>query len=123
MAVANSQSEPVGSIEASADDLLAFLAQETFEYPLGNGKHAVIRSLSYAEVQMGLKKHRDDEIELSIYALKHGLVSPQMTDAQFDQVRAGRAGAVADLANKIMQISGMMQDAKDADSPLAGSGS
>jgi hypothetical protein len=103
---------------SSATDFLAALSCEPEAYET-NGVTVELRSLTFTEVQKIATQHRDDSNEMAFQAMRLGLVAPKLDDGQFEQVRSGKAGPLMNIAKRVMQISGMMEDS----GPLAGGGS
>lgn len=98
---------------ANADDLLSLLVEETEEYPLGNGKAAVLRSLTYPEVQAIAREYKGREEAMALGALRVGLVQPQLTPEQWAVAEKGKAGPLLNMGKRIMVISGMADDDKN----------
>lgn len=94
----------------TADEFLGLFEGGTEEFPLGNGKHAIIRTLSYAEVKRIVAQNRKrDEMELD--ALVTGTVQPKLTKDHVNLLRRSeKAGLLFKMAKRIMVISGMMDD-------------
>lgn len=101
-----------------AVDFLAALAcePEIFET---EGVKVEVRPLTFSEVQQIATKHKGDSAEMMFQALVRGLVKPQLSAPQLEQLRASRPGPLTKISNRIMEISGMMEGS----GPLAGDGS
>lgn len=97
----------------TADEFLDLLTTSTEEYPLAPGKHAVIRSLSYAEVKRIMAQNKGNQDELELSALVIGTEFPHITPQMMDALRKSKAGPLMNMAKRIMVISGMMDDDKN----------
>lgn len=104
--------------KASAVDFLALLACEPEEYTV-DGVAVELRALSFTEVQGLATKHAGNTTEMAFQALRLGLVTPQLDEAQWERVREGKSGPLMKIANRVMEISGMTEGS----GPLAGTGS
>lgn len=106
----------------SAEDFLSAIAGETIDHEIKAGGRVVgkvqLRTLEFAAVQSAVSRFKDNHGELMLWALDNALVTPQLTDAQREQVRKGKPGPLLELAKHIMQISGMTDE--DGGSPLDG---
>jgi hypothetical protein len=104
--------------KASAVDFLTLLACKPEEYVI-DGVAVELRALTFSEVQGIATKHSGDNTEMAFQALRLGLVTPQLDDAQWEQVRGGKSGPLMKMATRVMEISGMTEGS----GPLAGNGS
>lgn len=104
----------------AAIDFLAAIAGETELFEVG-GLTVELRSLTFAEVQGLSTKNRGDASEMAFQALVLGMVDPKLDEAQLEQVRGGKPGVLMKIAQRVMEISGMI-DEEDGGSPLAGTG-
>lgn len=102
----------------SAIDFLAAISGGTEEFEV-EGVTVELRSLTFAEVQGLRRTYKDDEGELTFGALRLGLLSPKLDEAQIEQLRNSKPGPIAKIAGRIMQISGMVET--DANLPGGGS--
>lgn len=100
-----------------AVDFLAALACEPGIFET-NGVTVELRSLTFTEVQRLAKQHKDDNTELAFQALRLGLLSPKLSDEQWQQVRDGKPGPLMKIATRVMEISGMTEGS----GPLDGAG-
>ena len=105
----------------SGAELLQLLACEPETYEV-QGVTVELRALTFTEVQKLAKIPGDDNVEANFQALRLGLVSPQLTDAEFEQLRNVKAGALMKMAQRVMLISGMT-DEEEGGSPLGGGAS
>lgn len=107
----NADKVEVVSSVITADEFLDLLTLQSEEYPLAPGKHAVIHSLTYAEVKRIIAQNKGDQDELELSALVIGTEFPHITPAMMAQLREKKAGPLMNMAKRIMVISGMMDDA------------
>lgn len=110
----------MGKSATNAIDFLAAIAGETELFEVGSVT-VELRSLTFAEVQRLSAAHRNDNAEMAFQALALGLVAPKLDEAQLAQVRAGKPGPLMKIAQRVMEISGMVGDESGA--PLDGGGS
>lgn len=103
---------------SSAVDFLNALTCEPEVYEI-NGVVVELRSLTFTEVQRIANKHKDDNTEMAFQALALGLVKPELAPEQLEQLRSGRPGILMKIAQRVMEISGMVEGS----GPLAGNGS
>lgn len=102
----------------STDDFLAGILGEEVEYEIEGLGTVLIRSLQTVEVQR-LRKQYEDEVDMMLGAVMLGLVEPKLQPEHITQLQAAKPGVLNSLGNRIMQISGMVEDAEKK----AGSGS
>jgi hypothetical protein len=106
----------------SAEDFLAAIAGELIDHELKvNGRvvgKVQLRTLEFAAVQTAASRFANAPGELMLWALDNALVNPVLTDAQREQVRRGKPMPLLDLAQHVMQISGMTEE--EGGSPLDG---
>jgi hypothetical protein len=102
----------VVSSEVTADEFLDLIVEQTEEYPIAPGKHAVIRSLEYTEVKRIVAENKGNRDELELSALLVGTVFPKLTDEHLERLRRGKAGPLMNMAKRIMEISGMVDSDK-----------
>lgn len=102
----------------SGAELLQLLACEPETYEV-QGVTVELRALTFTEVQGIANQHSGDNTEMAFQALRLGLVSPQLDETQFDQLRGGKSGPLMKMAQRVMEISGMTEGG----GPLAGTGS
>ena len=95
---------------ANADDLLSLLTEETEAYDLGNGKTALLRSLTYPDVQSIARQNRGNEEAMAMAAVKLGMKEPQLTPEQWAVAEKGKAGPLLGIGKRVMVISGMADD-------------
>lgn len=107
--MANNKGETVGA-EITAEDFLLVLAEETKEYPLGNGRHALLRSLSRPEVLQLIKQYKGNEEDMAFGAVRKALVKPQLSDEQWTVAEKGKAGPLFKMGKFVMQLAGMIDD-------------
>lgn len=102
----------------SAVDFLGALAcqPEAFE---AEGVTVELRGLTLVEVQNLSQQYANDSTEMAFQALRLGLVTPQLSAAQFEQARNVKAGPLMQMAKRVMELSGLAESSV----PLAGSGS
>jgi hypothetical protein len=93
----------------TADDFLSGITGEAVDYSLPTGGTIQLRALSFVEAAR-IGKLRDDEGALNRAALRAGIITPALTDAQLDRLMDGSAGLVAGIVRRIMQLSGMVDD-------------
>lgn len=110
----------MSSKTTNAVDFLAAIAGETELFEVG-GVTVELRSLTFAEVQGLSTKHKDDSTELAFQALVLGLVEPKLSESELATVRTGKPGPLMKIAQRVMEISGMVES--EDGSPLAGGGS
>ena len=93
----------------SAGDFMAGImgTPEDFDVP-GVGV-VQLRSLTVAEVRTINQQHAGDNTGIMLATVGTGLVQPVLTAEQLQQLDGARAGAVADIAERIMQLSGMVE--------------
>lgn len=106
-----------------AIDFLAAISggTELYEVEGVKGVTVELRSLTFAEVQQLSSANKDDSTEMAFQALVLGLVNPKLDEEQLAQVRQGKAGPLMKIAQRVMQISGMV-DTEEGGSPLDGGG-
>ena len=104
--------------KSSAIDFLALLACKPEQYAV-DGVEVELRALTFAEVQGLATKHAGDTTEMAFQALRLGLVTPQLDEEQWAQVRNGKSGPLMKMATRVMTISGM----NEGSGPLDGAGS
>ena len=92
----------------SAIDFLAAISGGTEQFEV-SGVTVELRSLTFAEAQQLGTKYKDNNTEMAFQALALGLVTPKLDDAQLEQVRAGRPGPLMKIAQRVMQIRGMVE--------------
>src|SRR5687768_11540844 len=92
--------------KASATDFLTLLACKPEEYVV-DGVAVELRALSFAEVQGIATQHGGNNTEMAFQALRMGLVTPQLSEEQWEAVRAGKSGPLMKMATRVMEISGM----------------
>lgn len=102
----------------SGAELLQLLACETELFDFGGGV-VEIRTLTFPEAQGAFTG--GDANDVARHALRLGLVSPQLSDEEFDRLWTGKAGPVMKMAQRVMEISGLSD--KEGAPPLAGDGS
>lgn len=107
--VSAEQVEVVSSV-VTADEFIDLLTGTTEEYPLAPGKHATIRSLTYAEFKRIIAQNKGDRDELELSALVIGTEFPHITPQMMEQLRKAKAGPLMNMAKRIMVITGMMDD-------------
>lgn len=109
----------------SADEFLTAIAGGLIDHDLEvNGKvvgKVQIRSLEFEEVQNAVVKFKGNSGGLMLWTLDNALVQPKLTEAQREAVRKGKPGPLMQLAQHIMQTSGMVDEVDG--SPLDGDGS
>lgn len=98
--------------EITAEDFLQIFAEETIEFPMSNGTHAMLRSLTRPEVIGLMREYKGKEDDLAFGALKKSLASPQLTPEQWAVVENGKAGPIFKMGKVVMQLSGMTDDDK-----------
>jgi hypothetical protein len=96
----------------NAIDFLAAISGGT-EFFEVSGAIVELRSLTFAEVQRLSSSYKDDNAEMAFQALVLGLVAPKLDSAQLEQVRNGKPGPLMKIAQRVMQISGMIEDAEN----------
>lgn len=102
----------------SAIDFLAAISGGTELFEV-SGVAVELRSLTFAEAQRLGTAYKDNATEMAFQALVLGLVAPKLDEAQLEQVRSGRPGPLMKIAQRVMQISGMVED--EANLPGGGS--
>lgn len=103
----------VVSSAITPDEFLGILAEEQMEYPLGNGTHAVLRSLSRPDVLKLLKQYKDNQDDLAYGALRMALLVPELTTAQWAAVENGKAGPLMKMGKAVMELAGMIDSEED----------
>ncbi len=103
----------------NAIDFLAMIAGGTELFEV-EGITIEIRNLTFAEVQQIGKKYGDDNYEITFQTVVVGLVTPKLDAAQVEQMRQSKPGAITDISNRVMRLSGMTKE--EGGSPLAGGG-
>lgn len=101
----------------SAIDFLAAISGGTEVFEV-SGLTVELRSLTFAEVQRLSTAHKDDSTEMAFQALVLGLVEPKLDEEQLAQVRQGKPGPLMKIATRVMQISGMVEEAEANGVPL-----
>lgn len=101
----------------SAIDFLAMLAGEPEIFETG-GLTVELRPLTFAEVQRLATAHKGDSTEMAFQALALGLVNPALSAEQLETLRNGKPGPLMKIAQRVMEISGMVEGADG--SPLDG---
>lgn len=102
---------------SSAVDFLAALTGEPQPFEV-EGITVELRPLTFVESQKLVTEYKDDSTEMAFHALKLGIVSPKLDEAQIEQLRQARPGPLLKIAKRVFEISGMGQD----DGPLAPGG-
>lgn len=102
----------VVSSTITAEEFLDLIVQDTEEYPIAPGKHAVIRSLEYAEAKRIFAQNKGDKDEVELSALLVGTVFPKLNASHLAALRAGKPGPLMNMAKRIMEISGMIDSEK-----------
>lgn len=102
----------VVSSTITAEEFLDLIVQDTEEYPIAPGKHAVIRSLEYAEAKRIFAQNKGDKDEVELSALLVGTVFPKLNASHLEALRAGKPGPLMNMAKRIMEISGMIDSEK-----------
>lgn len=105
----------------SAVDFLAAISGGTETYEVA-GVTVELRSLGYSEMEELNTTYADRNMEMAFQALARALVSPKLTPEQLDQLRRAKPGFIVALSQRVMQISGVMEEDENG-SPLAGGGS
>lgn len=100
------------SSEITAEDFLLILAEETREYPLGNGTHALLRSLSRPEVLSLLKEYKNNQDDMAFGALKLALTRPKLTPDQWSIAEKGKAGPLFKMGKFTLELAGVLDDDK-----------
>jgi hypothetical protein len=103
---------------ASEEDLVAGTAEDSAEdFVLKSGKTIRIRSLTRAE-HLWTGKGTDDPSEIEARMVSAGLVAPAMSVAKVKawQKTAG-TGTIAQISDKIRDLSGFGDDAEKSDLP------
>lgn len=103
----------------NAIDFLAAISGGTELFEV-SGATVELRSLTFAEVQGLSTKHKDDPTEMAFQALVLGLMEPKLDEAQLASVRNGKPGPLMKIAQRVMEISGMVEEADGV--PLVGVG-
>ena len=94
---------------ASAIDFLAAISGETELFEV-SGLTVELRSLTFAEVQRMTATNKDNATEMAFQALTLGLLEPKLNEAQLAQVRTGKPGPLMKIAQRVMAISGMVEE-------------
>lgn len=115
---AQAQTVEVISSIITPDEFLGILAEEVKEYPLGNGTHAVLRSLSRPDVLKLLREYKDKTDDMPFGAVRMALVSPQLTAEQWAIAEKGKAGPLFRMGKAVMELAGMI----DSDEAAGGDG-
>ncbi len=105
----------------SAIDFLAAISGGTEAFEV-EGVTVELRSLTFAEIQQLNSQHNGDNMEMMFGVVTTGLVTPKLDTAQLEQLRSAKPGAITKISNRVMTISGMMEE-DEGGSPLAGGGS
>lgn len=105
----------------SADDFLTGITGRAEDYNAPGLGLVRLRALTVAEVRDLRQRAKNDELLLMAYAVQVAMVQPALTMSQVDLLLAGGAGYVNDIANRILEISGMK--AREELENLAGAGS
>ena len=103
----------------SGAEFMQLLASETEMYEVPGFGVVELRNLTHVEVSKILAENKGNEADQSFAALKFGMLAPQLSAAEFDQLRALKPGPLFKIARRIMEISGMTEGS----GPLAGTGS
>ena len=99
----------MGKYLTQSDFLTGILGtKEDLEVP-GLGMVAV-RALTVAEVTDIQKRYTGDTTTMMLAAISFGLVDPALDDAAIEAMQNAAAGYVVTIANRIMVLSGMMDD-------------
>lgn len=105
----------------SAIDFLAAISGGTEEFEV-EGVTVELRSVTFEEVAQVNNQHSGNNMEMTFQMVVLGLVSPKLDEAQIQQLRLARPGVITKISNRVMTISGMMEEDENG-SPLAGGGS
>lgn len=103
-----------------AVDFLAILASERELYET-HGVTVELRTLTFSEVQGIATRNKGNDTEIAFQALRLGLMSPELSEEQWGLVRDGKSGPLMRIAQRVMEISGMVQS--EGNGPLDGTGS
>jgi hypothetical protein len=105
----------------SAVDFLAAITGGTELFEV-EGVTVELRSLTWEEAQRLNANHKGDVTEMTFQAAALGIVAPALTAEHLDALRQAKPGVIAKISNRVMTISGMMEE-DEGGSPLAGGGS
>jgi hypothetical protein len=93
----------------SATDFLQGILGEPVDYEVPGVGVVQLRALTVAEVRQINQKHGGDSTGIMLATVAVGLVQPALTAEQLQQLDQARAGIVADIAERVMQLSGMVE--------------
>ena len=105
----------------SADDFLTGITGRAEDYDAPGVGLVRLRALTVEEVRDLRKRAKGDEMLLTALAVQTALVQPQLTPGDVDRLMLAGAGFVNNIANRVMQLSGMVTGAELEN--LAGAGS
>lgn len=94
----------------SADDFLTGVLGQAADFEVSGVGTVQVRSLTFAEVRSINQAHKGDEEGIALAAVVTGLVQPALSAEQAARLEQARPGVVAELSQRIMQLSGMMDD-------------
>lgn len=106
---------------SSAVDFLAAVAGKTELFEVEPGVFVELRSLEYEESETLLAEYGDKPVALTYQFFSHGLVSPELSEVQKQELRKARPGPISKMGTRVLELSGLNQ--KEGDSPLPGGGS
>lgn len=91
----------------SVDDFLLGIQGGETDVELDGIGVVRVRSLTTVEVQAMNTTARGDEMRLSLLAIQTALVQPPLTAGHITMLETAKPGAVAVLARRIMELSGL----------------
>lgn len=92
----------------SADDFLGGILGQPVDHEVAGLGTVQVRSLTFTEVRDLSRKHKGDEVSLTLAIISTGLVQPVLSADQAAQLGQARPGVIAELSQHIMEISGMV---------------
>lgn len=104
---------------SSASEFLSAIAGKTELFDV-EGATVELRSLQWAEVETLYAQYGDKPTEMTFQAARMGIVAPVLDEDQWAAFRKALPGAIQDISNRVMRMSGML---KEDGRPLAGIGS
>lgn len=96
----------------SAGDFLAGIMGKAEDYSVPGVGKIRIRPLGMAEVRELYNKYGNDNLGLTLGAVAASMEEPKLSEGQVAQLERAMPGPVTELAQRIMQLSGMIPDAK-----------
>lgn len=91
----------------TADDFIKGIVVEPEDFDVPGWGRVRLRGVTTLEMQRINAQAKGDEAKLMAWAVKVGLVEPELPDSAIDSLASGQAGKISTIATRIMQLSGM----------------